>query len=76
MEIKARAPLFALLASLIAICILAFSSFFIAIPIYFILKWAAIIESCKDNFIITWAVITIIRSAIPTNKTQSIYVKL
>lgn len=76
MEVHAKSPLFALICSLVAIGLIALSSLVLAAPLYFILCQLAVITSCKKNFIIVWAVITLVRSSIPSRKTQTINIKL
>lgn len=76
MEVHAKSPLFALICALVAIGLIAFSSLVLAAPLYFILCKLAVIASCKKNFIIVWAVITLVRSSIPSRKTQTINIEL
>lgn len=76
MEVKTNSAFIALLASIVAIGILAVSSLLIVVPLFYLLAQAGSIPSCSKSFLILWGIITFLRSIIPSRKNHTISIKL
>ena len=76
MTIKSGAPLFTLIASLVAICINAVKCTIPVFIIYAFLHFTCGVNFSAKSFGITLTIITLIVSAIPSTKNNSIVVNL